>query len=321
MNVLHVWLAPSHHNPAIHYWYHLWGNIAPRRLCDGAMGAIEATELLGEVCETCRALYVTDLQRGRQAFRLIDLPATEHPSTLLWSNSCVTFTLGDDTSDQNALEIEEMPPGATTMSGFRMFCEAADDQKRAVAKKLRESGGGDPLPRQLINLFRAEHWADGKRLANLKLALSPFLEDLAKKRMPSVRERGQHIAESYIAFVESRPENTIWTPLKRSWVEVGGLFVKVDPEVLMTPDGRQSHAWKLWMKEHGPEDFPLQVLQYLMEQVQEYTAYGLGIVDVMRSRPVDVARLPPDFGQLMEEEAQRLHHFWKELFGDPDRLL
>ena len=315
--MLHVWLAPSEQDSAIHYWYQLVGNILPHRLCDGAMGAIEIADQFGEVCQSCRATYLTDLQHGHQAFRLVDLPVTRRSSYLHPKPHYDNLLLWSTSGDFDALGVEDMPFGATTMSGFRMFCEAADDKKDDVARQLREGGGGNPLHRGLINLFRDEHWEEGKDLANLKEALPIFLE---KRKRPGDRESGKVIADNYIAFVEGRPYPTDWTRLLPGWIVVGGLSIKVDPEVVMATNGRQPQALKLWMSEDSPEENSLRVVHYLMEQVQKYSAYALGILDVRRNDLSNI-RIPSDFGKEMEGQAQQLLRLWKKLFGDPDRLL
>ena len=317
MNILHVWLAPSDQDPAIHYWYQLVGNILPHRLCDGAMGAIEIAEQFGEVCQSCRATYLTDLHHGHQVFRLVDLPVPRRSSHLHLKPDYDTLPLWSASGDFDALGVEDMPFGSTTMSGFRMFCEAADDKKDDAARRLKEGRGGNPLHRGLINLFRNEHWEEGKDLANLKEALPIFLE---KWKSPGDRESGKVIADDYIAFIEGRPYPTDWTRLLPGSIDVGGLSIKVDPEVVVATNGRQPQALKLWMSEHQPGENSLWVVHYLMEQVQKYSAYALGVLDVRR-RDVPDIRIPPDFGKEVEDQAQQLLRLWKKLFGDPDRLL
>ena len=315
--MLHVWLAPSDEDPAVHYWYQLQGNILPRRLCDGAMGALEATDCSGDVCLSCRGIYLTDLERGRQLFRLIDLSISEQHLTLQSHLNCDNFPLWSSTSNRDAPEVEDMPPGTTTMSGLRWFCETPDDKKEEVARKLRDGGGGSPLHQGLIRLFRNEHWPEGKDLSTLKKALPGFVENQKK---PKDRETGRIIADKYIAYVEDISDPTNWIPLPCGWVNVGGLSVKVNPEVLMDTEGQQQRALKFWMREDPPEIESLWILHYLMEQVSKYSAYVVAVWDVRRGRLSDV-RTPPGFEKKLEEQAQDLLDLWRQMFGDPDRLL
>ena len=308
MKVIHVWLAPSDQDTAIHYWYQLIGNILPRRLCDGGMGSIDSkTDQSGEVCLLCRATYLADRRLGRHVFRFrhASLEACLETSTALEvAIPClgVLPSLGEKAA---YVDGERHTMTTVHMSGFGRVYEATGDQKIEEVRRIKRKRGRYqywPLVRQM----KREHWGN-ENIEKFRNAFPSFLEE----QPPDKKEEFLLLGTAYIEFCQKR--SALYLPHGQRTLPFAGLRIRVDPEVVMENVYGEKTVLKLWFDEAPPTRDTRQVLCFLIEEASKYDHADYGILDILSQDVVLSGELASKIRGKVEEEARTFLDIWNKL--------
>ena len=269
-------------DPRTHYWFKA-GQDDYRRLCDGTPWARRrpSADSSHGVCWRCRGMRYDDRERGLRAFSLT------HRQTGVFAYDPM------DTCDK---EEETMRP--VWLWTFAKFY-ASDDREKFMRERARrresaqnrprpddKRGGGRPHGSLLSHMEKHHWWTNDHDIRQLE---DNVLSMDVTKQGNAVRQRTyQGYLDQYVT--KWKKEQASYFGVHALVVDVGGLRVRVDPEVGMRSGGDRGafpRVLKLWLDAPEPTDKEIDAGLYLLMEWLSYSEQPrvaqVGVWDVPRA--------------------------------------
>jgi hypothetical protein len=134
------------------------------------------------------------------------------------------------------------------------------------------------------------------------------LDRIVAEALPRRQGHFQACADGYRKFMKDR--SFVWTrrPKPETWSH-GGLHVLVNPELLLTVDGRP-HRVKLYFKGEALKQSRADLLIELLKSAGDDGSSDIAILDVRRSRMFTQKKSSSDFPVLLRAEALSFVAMW-----------
>jgi hypothetical protein len=191
---------------------------------------------------------------------------------------------------------------STTYIDFLLATGLARVSKVRDARRQYEGGysqGSDfyrPMREGIITMHREGHDTS-------------FLDQIVADTLPQRRAHYRACADGYRKFM--RDKQFVWTrrPKPDIWKH-GGLQVLVNPELLLTVDGRP-HRVKLYFKGENLRQSRADLLIELLKSAGDDGTAAVGMLDVRRSKLFIQKKYSPDFPVLLRSEALSFAAMWQ----------
>ena len=144
------------------------------------------------------------------------------------------------------------------------------------------------------------------------------LNQILAGALPQRREHYRACIDGHQHFM--RNKGFVWTrrPKAEFW-SYGDLQVKVNPELLLTIDGRP-HRTKLYFKGEPLRQARADLLIELLKSPKDTGDIDVGILDVRRARLFAQKRFSPDYQVLLQSEALSFAAMWQAVGQQGGRI-
>ncbi len=205
---------------------------------------------------------------------------------------------------------------SVTMYNFARFYQAKPHRKKKVAQDKREEAGG-PNNFQEFRDAVEQSFLSSDHIRVFRRGLPGLVES----QRPDLKGPYQEAGNACLSYCGD-PDIVAVTSLVEQFVQLGGLFIRIKPDILMERRDGTQQAAKMLFGAKGPSEGFILVQCYLMSLIPSYRDCFCSVWKVRQQRIVQVHSAEGRaFLDNLADQVKLLRRIWRQLYGDPCPLV